>query len=67
MENNHQNKFDAGEALRQIELFKSLDGIISNAVHRPGDNSYLWLAEGLCAKRADGTEIPISGTVSRGL
>jgi CRP-like cAMP-binding protein len=25
MKNNHQNKFDAGEALRKIELFKSLD------------------------------------------
>ena len=25
MENNHQNKFDAGDALRQIDLFKSLD------------------------------------------
>jgi CRP-like cAMP-binding protein len=25
MKNNHQNKFDAGEALRKIELFESLD------------------------------------------
>jgi CRP/FNR family cyclic AMP-dependent transcriptional regulator len=25
MKNNHQNKFDAGEALRKIEIFKSMD------------------------------------------
>jgi len=53
MKNNHQNKFDTGEALRKIELFESLDddaiGQVSSLVkwkqHRKGTEVIPYMAE----------------------